>query len=117
MPMPSTILATRICATPYELACKIAPAIIMTTPIEIDLRRPSRSPMKLVAMAPTKHPISYYRHIFSTRRAQRNAQRYCEWALTMATMIAMRFAPSEVFASMSKLAPKAGPLTKPPYKM
>jgi hypothetical protein len=59
MPTPSTILATMICAMVYEVACKSAPTIMMITPMKIDLRRPSGSPMKLVAMDPRKHPISY----------------------------------------------------------
>jgi hypothetical protein len=59
IPTPRTILATMICASPYELACRIAPRIMITTPIKIDFFRPRNSPMKLVASAPRKHPISY----------------------------------------------------------
>ena len=58
-PMPETILPTRNCGTPNELAW-IAPPMEMTvTPATLIVRRPNLSPRMKMSRAPKRAPTSW----------------------------------------------------------
>ena len=59
IPKPETTLPTIICAIVKEVACSSPPMTSNTQPKTTDLRRPSRSPVKIVRMAPKMHPNVY----------------------------------------------------------
>ena len=59
LPKPVMILAVMNCARENELHCRIAPTIIIDDPRKMVFRRPSRSPLKMVAIAPQKQPRLY----------------------------------------------------------
>lgn len=61
MPFPNPVihLPTIICGSPKELACNVAPTIIIELPTKIVLFLPSVLPNQIVATAPKKQPRVY----------------------------------------------------------